>query len=172
MHIIKLKLTSFLSIRRQNPRDEVMASLNNLLFRIGVDTAAKYNESELRPLLDADHSLDIRYTVMGDIVSQTEVFHSDFGWFAGAAALELFCILSILITFYGWWDLGECTRVCATSTTVSTNEFICRTTLYIQPTRDRKGEQHKAQSTKQKQNPHLTFDRHSMRRCYKMSTPT
>lgn len=82
-----------------------MASLNELLFRVGVNTAANYSETYLKERIDKDK--DIHYNVAGTVTSAVEVFHSDFSWFAGAASLELFCILVILLTFYGWWDLGR-----------------------------------------------------------------
>ena len=89
----------------KDPRDDVMASLNELLFRVGVDTAARYSEDYLKDRLDP--GLEIKYNVTGVAASAVEMYHSDFRWYAGAASLELFCIFAILFTFYGWWDLGR-----------------------------------------------------------------
>jgi hypothetical protein len=89
----------------KDPRDGVMASLNELMFRVGIDTAARYNETYLKERLDPD--MGIKYNITGTAASAVAMYHSDFRWYAGAASLELFCILAILFTFYGWWDLGR-----------------------------------------------------------------
>ena len=82
-----------------------MASLNEIMFRTGVYTAQKYNETHLKSRID--DGLEIRVNATGTPLSPVNVFHSDFGYFAGAAAVELFSILAILFTFYGWWNLGR-----------------------------------------------------------------
>lgn len=91
----------------KDPRDDILASLNQLMFRIGVYTAQHYNESYLKPLLD--EGVEITYNTTGVPLSEVDVFHSDFSYFSGAVAVELFTILAILYTFYGWWRLGRAT---------------------------------------------------------------
>lgn len=103
----------------KNPRDNVLAVLNEVMFRTGVYTAKHYNETYLKSRID--DGLEIHYNVTGTPLSQIEVFDSDFAYFAGAAAVELFCILAILFTFSGFWKLGrhmsfsplEIAKVCA-----------------------------------------------------------
>ncbi|KAK5168607.1 uncharacterized protein LTR77_005916 [Saxophila tyrrhenica] len=89
----------------RDPRDGIMAKLNELMFRTGVYVAQHYDDDYLRPLLD--EGLESNSTVPGSLISPVEVFHSDMSYFAGAAAVQLLAILAILVTFYGWWDLGR-----------------------------------------------------------------
>ena len=91
----------------KDPRDEIMAAMNEIMFRTGIYTAQHYNKSYLEPLIDPGQ--EIYYDVAGTPTSEVEVFHSDFRWFAGAAAVQMFCILVISLTFYGWWRLGRST---------------------------------------------------------------
>ena len=87
-----------------DPRDDVMAALNEVMFRTGVYTAQKYTEKHLRPLIE---DLPISYNVTGILLSPVNVFESNFSYFAGAATVQIFSILTILFTFYGWWRLGR-----------------------------------------------------------------
>lgn len=75
------------------------------MFRTGIYMAKNYDISYLTPLLD--EGLSSNSTVIGTLISPVEVFHSDMSFLAGAAAIELLAILAILVTFYGWWDLGR-----------------------------------------------------------------
>ena len=88
-----------------DPRDDIMSHLNQLMFRTGVYTAKHYNESYLRPQLD--DGLEIYYNITGTPLSPINVYEADFAYFAGAATVELFCVLCILFTFRGWWHLGR-----------------------------------------------------------------
>lgn len=54
-----------------------------------------------------DPGLEYNYTVEGVRVDEVTVYSSDTGYFAGAATIELFTILIVLYTFYGWWRLGR-----------------------------------------------------------------
>lgn len=53
-----------------------------------------------------DDTASIRYNITGYLQTPTNVFHSNRTYFAGAAVLQIFSILAILYTFYGWWNLG------------------------------------------------------------------
>lgn len=75
------------------------------MFRTSIYVAQQYDEESLRPLLD--QGLTSHNTVLGSIVSPVEVFQSNMGYYAGATAVQLLAILAILVTFYGWWDLGR-----------------------------------------------------------------
>ena len=109
-----------------DPRDNVMASLNELMFHMsntrqisstlidadsyfflgtGVYTAQHYNESYLESRID--DGLKVSYKAMATPLSPVDVFHSDFAYFAGAAVVEGIYILAVLFTFYGWWNLGR-----------------------------------------------------------------
>ena len=87
----------------RDPRDDMMAALNELMFRTGVFAAQSSNSS----FLQMDAGLTAYYSTMGKALSPINVFESDFAYFAGAAAVEGSCILAILFTFYGWWHLGR-----------------------------------------------------------------
>lgn len=78
------------------------------MFRTGVDYAqnpAINNPADLEQRLDA--GLKVKYTITGTTIGEVTVYSSDFNYFAGAAAVELFTILIILYTFFGWWRLGR-----------------------------------------------------------------
>ena len=82
-----------------------MRALNELVFRTGVYTALNYNDDFLAKHLDP--GLQVHYNVTGRTVSSVNIFHSDFRYFAAAAAVQLFTLLTILGTFWGWWRLGR-----------------------------------------------------------------
>ena len=89
----------------RNPRNEVLAALNELMFRTGVHAAQIMDETQLKSMMD--DGLEVHTTVQGTPLTPVNVFHSDLNWFAAAAAVNLFSILIILFTFYGWWRLGR-----------------------------------------------------------------
>lgn len=81
---------------------------DHAVFRTGVYFAQlpgmnnpNYLSRRLDPGLSANH------TVVGKRTDQVTVYLSDFNYFAGAATVELFTILIVLYTFYGWWRLGR-----------------------------------------------------------------
>lgn len=88
-----------------DPRSDIMAGLNELMFRTGVYAAHHLNQTDLETRIDS--GLDISYNVSGTQTSPVNVFVSDFSYFAGAAAVQVFTIAIILFTFYGWWRLGR-----------------------------------------------------------------
>jgi hypothetical protein len=67
------------------------------MFRTGLYLAQHYDDDYLRPLLD--DGLESNATIVGLLTSPVEIFHSDLSYFAGAAAVELLAILTILFTF-------------------------------------------------------------------------
>lgn len=91
------------------------------MFRTGIYSASHYSDKELSPLFDP--GLALQQNVTGRPAATVSVFHSDFSFFAGAAAVELFTVLIIMYTFYGFWRLGrnatfsplEIAKVCITN---------------------------------------------------------
>lgn len=88
-----------------NPLDEMMAGLNEIMFRGGAHFGSIASQTELDPLLD--EGVRIENNVTGAVVSPVNVFESNFAYFAGAAVVQLFTIMAILVTFWGWWNLGR-----------------------------------------------------------------
>ena len=88
-----------------DPRDDVMAKLNELMFRLGAHYAAVETQTQLEPYLD--RGVSISQNVTGVTIASVNVFKTDFAYFAGAAVIELFTIIVILFTFWGWWNLGR-----------------------------------------------------------------
>lgn len=74
------------------------------MFRTGVQFA-QLPETYLEERLDP--GLSVNYTVQAKRTDEVTVYLSDFNYFAGAATVELFTILIVLYTFYGWWRLGR-----------------------------------------------------------------
>ena len=54
-----------------------------------------------------DPGLEVHTTVEGTPLNPVDVFHSNMDYFAGAAVVNLFSILAILFTYYGFWRLGR-----------------------------------------------------------------
>ena len=90
-----------------DPHDDVMAFLNELMFRSGVHAAQYYGKDHLESLLDP--GLETHYNVTGSPKTPETVFESNFTYFAIAATIELFTIIIITFNFYGWWRLGRST---------------------------------------------------------------
>lgn len=97
-----------------DPRDDVMRSLNKLMFVTGwyapsIWIPALSNlETDLPNLRDwMDPDLPINVTITGEQVGEENRFHVDFAWFFGAVAVELLCIALVLPTYWGWWRLGR-----------------------------------------------------------------
>jgi hypothetical protein len=88
-----------------DPRDSAMAYINELMFRTGAYVAAEYNETYLRPLLD--DGLEMYHNSTAQPGSMVNVFHTNFAYFAGAAVVEVLCIVVILSTFFGFWRLDR-----------------------------------------------------------------
>lgn len=81
------------------------------MFRTGVEFAQSSDINKFEKLLDEGMISEINSTVTGTTIAQVTVYSSDFNFFAGAAAVELFTIGIILYTFYGWWRLGRNTSL-------------------------------------------------------------
>ncbi len=74
------------------------------MFRAGAYTAQRYNDTYMEPLLDK--GLRSHYNVTGTKFDQVTVFDTNMSYFAGAAVVQIFSVLAILYTYYGWWTLG------------------------------------------------------------------
>ena len=88
-----------------DPRNDLLAALNEIMFRVGVYTAQNFNETYLKSRIDP--GLAVNYNTTGIPLTAVQVFHTDFAYFIGAAVVELVCILTIMYTFYGFWRLGR-----------------------------------------------------------------
>lgn len=85
-----------------------MISHELVVFRTGVQFAQLpeiNNPTYLAERLDPN--LKVNYTISAKRLDEVTVYVSDFNYFAGAATVELFTILIVLYTFYGWWRLGR-----------------------------------------------------------------
>ncbi len=65
----------------RDPRDDIMTSLNELMFRTGVYTAQKYSTQQIETLLDS--GMQSYYNVSALSTRPDDVFHSNFSYFAG-----------------------------------------------------------------------------------------
>ena len=87
-----------------DPKQDMIRSLNQLVFNVGA-VAAREDESFLSPRLDP--GLSVKTTVTGYLQGRHNIFYTDLGWFAAAAAIEAVCIALILPTYLGFWRLGR-----------------------------------------------------------------
>ena len=90
----------------RDPLSDVMASLNTAMVYNGA-FAAKASRDDLRGNLDPDLLDSVNTTVIGQVIGQHNVFHSNYWWFFGAVVVELVCILTLIPTYWGWWRLGR-----------------------------------------------------------------
>ncbi|KAF7189563.1 hypothetical protein HII31_09203 [Pseudocercospora fuligena] len=85
----------------RDPIPDTMNQINNLFFRAGVLAAQYSNTTDL-----IDNGLSVKQT-MEALKEVTELCYvSNMRWWAGAAALQIFAILSILPVYWGYWRLG------------------------------------------------------------------
>lgn len=89
----------------RDPRDQIFAGLNEIMFRTGLHAAQTKDETWLKSRIDDD--LEINTIITGIPQSPVDLFKSNFNYFAAAAAVELFTIFLVAFTFYGWWRLGR-----------------------------------------------------------------
>ena len=54
-----------------------------------------------------DDALEVHCNVTGVPQSKVPVYRADMAYFAAAASVQVFAILIILFTFYGWWRIGR-----------------------------------------------------------------
>lgn len=80
-----------------DPRDEIVAALNELMFRGGAHYASA-SPSELKPALD--DGVKVVSNVTGVVTTRINVFKTDWTYFAGAAVVELLTVCAILATFW------------------------------------------------------------------------
>ena len=88
-----------------DPHADILAGINELMFRAGLHTAIGHDETWLKRRIDP--GLEIDQKITGVLESPIPVFESDFGYFAGAATVELVTVVIILVTFCGYWRLGH-----------------------------------------------------------------
>ena len=75
------------------------------MFRAGVWAASTFNESSLTTLTDPGTRM--HYETTGVRVDAQNVFVSAYGYFAGAAAVNVVCILVVLYSYHGWWTFDR-----------------------------------------------------------------
>ena len=83
----------------QDPTPDIISTYNQMMFRGATIAASWSNTSHL-----IDDGVSINQTVSAKTV--TNIFSSDFRWFAGAAIVQVATALLILPMFWGWWTLG------------------------------------------------------------------
>ena len=88
----------------RDPRPHVIAGLNRLMFYTGGLTALQHETADLEARLD--DGLPVRKTVTGYTTGKHPVFHTEYSFFAAAAAIELVCICLVAPTYWGWWKVS------------------------------------------------------------------
>ncbi|KAK3075557.1 hypothetical protein LTR53_000995 [Teratosphaeriaceae sp. CCFEE 6253] len=85
-----------------DPTPDIIADMNELLFRAGVLSSSWENATSL-----IDPGLAVNQSVPGRQTQTENVYRSNLRWFAGAAVLEMVAVLVVLPLFWGWWSLGK-----------------------------------------------------------------
>ncbi|KAK3111663.1 hypothetical protein LTR53_012864 [Teratosphaeriaceae sp. CCFEE 6253] len=100
--LVKYLNNTDLACNLRDPTDDIIASLNELLFRAAVVASGWDN---LTTVIDAglplQQSLQARQTITQN------VYRSDLRWFAGAAILEGLAALFVLPLLWGFWKLDK-----------------------------------------------------------------
>lgn len=86
-------------------QDDLMASLNEIMFRAGLQ-AASPNQTEATST-GLDPGLTLSQNITGHRIDSVSVFFSDYGWRAGSSAVQLAVICLTLPLFWGYWQLGR-----------------------------------------------------------------
>lgn len=82
-----------------DPREQILASLNEIMFRTGVYVAQNYDEMWLKDRMD--DGLESHYNVTGTPLTPVNFFEADLTYFFAAAVVEVLTVVAILYTFYG-----------------------------------------------------------------------
>ncbi|KAF2484919.1 hypothetical protein BDY17DRAFT_93733 [Neohortaea acidophila] len=88
----------------RDPFDPMVRALNTLAVYFGAAAALEtpeYLEGRLDPGISTENA------VIGSVLGNVSVYHTDYWFFLGAAVLEVICIILILPTYWGWWQLGR-----------------------------------------------------------------
>lgn len=90
---------------------DLMNMLNRFAFWIGLLSpaylTAQKHGTTLVGAFDVGLGTSMQQSVVGSVSGTTEIFKTDLRWFAGAAALQLVCIVCIASVYWGWWRLGR-----------------------------------------------------------------
>ena len=85
-----------------DPSLDMLKNLNRMMFNIGAGAAQQQlDESTLDP------GVKVNTTTTGYRKGRHNVFQTDLRWFAAAAAVEAFCVVLILPTYFGYWRIGR-----------------------------------------------------------------
>ena len=88
-----------------DPREDVIKSLNTLMFYTGAAAATFRNESYLRSHMDLGLEFN---TTLDELLQGTRtIYKTDLFWFLAAALIEGVCIALIIPTYWSWWALGR-----------------------------------------------------------------
>ncbi|KAK5697491.1 hypothetical protein LTR97_007629 [Elasticomyces elasticus] len=90
------------SMRFKDPTSDILADLNEMMFRAAVLSTTWSNITSLM-----DEGLSVEQTLHSTQTVTENVYHADLRWFAGAAVLELLAVLFVLPLFWGWWKLDK-----------------------------------------------------------------
>ena len=86
----------------RDPMDDIISSLNQLLFRAGILAASWSNITKLiEPGLSNVHQV-----VQANMTRTENVFNSELQWFLAAVAIQVLTIVLILPAYWGWWTIG------------------------------------------------------------------
>ncbi|KAK5681425.1 hypothetical protein LTS10_005955 [Elasticomyces elasticus] len=89
-------------MRITDPTPDILADLNEMMFRAGVVSTDWSNATSLM-----DEGLSIEQTLQSTQTVTENVYRADLRWFAGAAVLEVLAVLFVLPLFWGWWRLDK-----------------------------------------------------------------
>ena len=84
-----------------DPMNDIITSLNRLLFRAGILAASWPNITRL-----IEPGLSVHQVVPSRLTREENVFKSDIRWFLGAVAIQITTIVLILPAYWGWWTIG------------------------------------------------------------------
>ncbi len=88
--------TDACTITTRDPYSDIVDAFNDLLFRSGVYLGKQANLPDL-----VDEPFPVRQTMRASLTRDQNVFHSDFHWFAAAAAVQILAVLLILPAYWG-----------------------------------------------------------------------
>jgi hypothetical protein len=84
------------TMNTHDPMDDIIAAFDNLLFRSAIYLGSHVDVTDL-----ADTPYPVHQLVQADRTQDLNVFHTDYGWFFAAAAVQTLTILLILPAYWG-----------------------------------------------------------------------
>jgi hypothetical protein len=88
-----------------DPLPWIVSQLNSIMLRASISAAVEH-EIGAKNYMQIDPA-QVKDNIVATETVDTVIYHSDYGFMAGAIATMLFCVLCVLPSYHGFWKLGR-----------------------------------------------------------------